>query len=353
MTTRGVKLAGENGNVTLDDVSTSHFDDTITATLNATQRTTVGDTMTLSVSAGAVADPSGNGISAAPNQPVTIMDGIRPTIQSTSYNTDGLLHIRFSEPLDHTATDYTKLTVTGQSGSVTLDQVATKTATYGTIRATLNAAQAATIGTAATLHVGEGAVSDPAGNDIAQATKTLVLTILGLPLLEMRPVASVVDDTTTELNGAFRSESFETGGRTYAIVVAPDDYGIQILNITDPASPAALAHISDNSTTNLAYSLGVDVFAIGGRTYAIVTAWSDNGIQILNVTDPASPAALAHISDEFHHWAWRGARRGCLCDRRPHIRHSHCLVRQRHPDTKCYRPGQSRGARPHKRRFHH
>ena len=59
----GIELAGENGNVTLGDVSTkNHSDDTITATLNATQRTTVGDTMTLSVSEGAVADPSDNDI---------------------------------------------------------------------------------------------------------------------------------------------------------------------------------------------------------------------------------------------------------------------------------------------------
>ncbi|MBI1657309.1 MAG: hypothetical protein IS632_00820, partial [Thaumarchaeota archaeon] len=302
----GIELAGENGNVALDDVSTkSHSGETISATLNAAQRSTVGDTMTLSVSEGAVADPSDNDI-AQTTISVKVTDGIPPTLASSSYNVDtGILNITFSEPLNHTATDYTKLTVVGQPGNVTLDQVATKTPATRTIWATLNAAQMATVGAAPTLAIGEGAVSDPAGNGILQATGTIHITMLGSPIVKIRPVASLTDNgTNTALDGSYYMDGFETDGRTYAVVAGFNDNGIQIVNITDPTTPAPLGSLVDDSTTRLADPQQLDIFEIDGRFYAHVVSraadnvYTNDGVQIINITDPNNPAPLGSVAED-------------------------------------------------------
>ena len=309
VTYSGIELAGENGNVALDDISTkSHSGGIITATLNAAQQTTVGDTMTLSVSEGAVADPSDNDI-AQTTIPVDVTDGIPPTLLSSSYNVDtGVLNMTFSEPLDHTATDYTKLTITGQNGNVTLDQVAIKTLATSTIWATLNAAQMETVGTAPTLIIDEGAVSDIAGNGIVQTTETIKVTMLGLPIVEIRPVAAIADGANTMLDGAFDLDLFEIGGRTYAAVTAYTDDGVQIINLTNPASPSPIARLTDTSSTVLNGPIGVDTFTIAGRTYAAVaTGYAENGVQIINLTNPASPSPVTSITDGTDYPVLRGA----------------------------------------------
>ena len=82
---------------------------TMTLTLSDTQRHMVNDMATpqLDIEAGAVSDIGRNDIEATPNQNITVIDGIPPTVTSVAYTTgSGILAIIFSEPLDHTATDY-------------------------------------------------------------------------------------------------------------------------------------------------------------------------------------------------------------------------------------------------------
>ena len=408
ITYSGIKLAGENGNVTLDAVtSKSHSTDTITATLDAAQRTTVGDAITLTVSAGAVSDIAGNDIAQA-TVPVTVTDGIPPTLASSQYNTGsgilsmifseplneaairydrlhvrdagqssgglslgdvptravdlssttitltlsdgqrqtlndmvtpqldigagavadtagngiaaapdqritippilvssyynidtGILNITFSKPLNHTVTDYSGLIISGQTGNVTLDQVATRTAAGSAIWTALNAAQMETAGTAPTLIIREGAVADITGNGIAGTAGTIGVTMLGSPLIEFRPIANIPDTTSIVLRGATGVDLFEVGGRTYAVVAAFSDNGIQIIDLTDPANPSAVSSATDgrDGLDELAGATDVATFTIAGRTYAVVAAFSDNGIQIIDLTDPARPSAVASLSD--------------------------------------------------------
>ena len=181
ITYSGMVLAGESGSVALDDVSPrEHSAETITATLDAAQRTTLGGTttITLSVSEGAVADVAGNGILAVPDRSITITDGIPPTITSAAYEPGtGLLTITFSEPLGPAIT-YSGMVLAGESGSVALDDVSTRDHSAETITATLDAAQRTTLGgtTTITLSVSEGAVADVVGNGIARATVTVAVT---------------------------------------------------------------------------------------------------------------------------------------------------------------------------------
>ena len=108
------------------------------------------------------------------------------------------------------------------------------------------------------------------------------------------PVSAVFDGLRVidTMDGAYEVEVFDSGGRTYAMVAAVYDHGIQIMDITDPARPTPTSAVFDGSEgfTALDRAVDVEVFESGGRTYAMVAAVYDNGaVQIMDITDPARP----------------------------------------------------------------
>ena len=93
--------------------------------------------------------------------------------------------------------------------------------------------------------------------------------------------------------------TFVVDGSTYAIVAAYDDDGIQIVNISDPSAPAAGKNATDGAEgfTELDTPAGVSTFVVGGSTYAFVTAAFDDGIQIVDISDPSAPVAVGSATD--------------------------------------------------------
>ena len=115
------------------------------------------------------------------------------------------------------------------------------------------------------------------------------------------PVSAVFDGSGGfgELDGAGSVEVFGQGGRTYAVVAAQYDDGVQIMNITDPTRPVPVSAVFDGSGefSALDGANDVEVFGQGDRTYAIATAWHDDGVQIMNITDPTRPVTVSTVSD--------------------------------------------------------
>ena len=93
-------------------------------------------------------------------------------------------------------------------------------------------------------------------------------------------------------------------GRTYAIVTSFADDGIQVIDVTDPRHPAAVSSARDDRPgapsdfDTLSASEGITTAVISGRTYAIVTSFADDGIQVIDVTDPRHPAAVSSARDD-------------------------------------------------------
>ncbi len=112
-------------------------------------------------------------------------------------------------------------------------------------------------------------------------------------------VSSITDgDTFDELSGAYGITTVQIDSFTYALVVSNGDNGIQIIDITDPATPTAVSSISDGNTFDtLDGATDIAVVTIGLSTYALVTAFLDDGIQIINITNPAAPTVAYSISD--------------------------------------------------------
>ena len=113
--------------------------------------------------------------------------------------------------------------------------------------------------------------------------------------------ASATDwqDGFDELEGAYSVATAVIDGRTYALVASNDDDGVQIIDITDPASPNATASVTNGTGgfDKLGGARYVTTAVIDGRTYALVASQTDDGVQIIDITDPARPTAAASVTD--------------------------------------------------------
>ena len=101
----------------------------------------------------------------------------------------------------------------------------------------------------------------------------------------------------TELQGAYASDIFTIGASTYAIVTAIGDWdsnGVQIIDVSDPTNIVAKDEFTN---ANLVYPGGVETFTIGTSTYAIVTGYTADTVQILDVSDPTNIVAKDSLAN--------------------------------------------------------
>ena len=115
------------------------------------------------------------------------------------------------------------------------------------------------------------------------------------------------DKTFDKLDGASAIAIATIGSGTYALVTAYFDHGVQIINITDPANPVPAASFGNNDTVTvdgtsktfdkLKGGEGIATATIGSGTYALVAAYHSDGVQIIDITDPANPVPAASFGD--------------------------------------------------------
>ena len=121
--------------------------------------------------------------------------------------------------------------------------------------------------------------------------------------------------TFTVLNRAFDVATFTVGSTPYAIVASIDDNGVQIINLSDPTAITAADAATDESAdgfggtfTELVGAAGVATFTVDSTLYAIVAGFSGNSVQIINLSDPANiKAADAETDDNNSFTALDGA----------------------------------------------
>ena len=104
------------------------------------------------------------------------------------------------------------------------------------------------------------------------------------------------------LTGARSLANVAIGDATYVLVAGHDR--MDILNMTNPASTyvvASTVHGEQDSQgteyTALEGDNSVAVRVIDGRTYALVTGFTSDGVQIIDITDPFNPLATASAVD--------------------------------------------------------
>ena len=76
------------------------------------------------------------------------------------------------------------------------------------------------------------------------------------------------------------------------------DDGVQIIDITDPYNPIPASAITNGDDyTKLNGAMYVTTVTIDSSTFALVSAILDDGIQIIDITDPYNPIPASTITD--------------------------------------------------------
>ena len=97
---------------------------------------------------------------------------------------------------------------------------------------------------------------------------------------------------------------------TFALVANSYGDGVQIINITDPYNPIAASAITNGTDnyTRLGHPYDITAVTINSSTFALVAAILDNGVQIIDITDPYNPTPeFAITNDKDGYTALHGA----------------------------------------------
>jgi len=144
---------------------------------------------------------------------------------------------------------------------------------------------------------------------IGASTYAIVASVYddGVQLIDVSdPSAPVAAGSATdgingfdELDGAYGVATFVIGASTYAIVASYADSGVQLIDVSDPSAPVAAGSATDgiNGFDELAGAFGVATFVIGASTYAIVASFNDDGVQLIDVSNPSVPVAVGSATD--------------------------------------------------------
>ena len=105
-----------------------------------------------------------------------------------------------------------------------------------------------------------------------------------------------------------RKFDYQIEDSTYALVTAPIGKGVQIINITDPYNPINASSITDGTSyPTLSVAISITTATIEDSTYALVASFADNGVQIINITDPYNPTNASHVVDSERYPTLDGA----------------------------------------------
>ena len=117
--------------------------------------------------------------------------------------------------------------------------------------------------------------------------------------LYLSPAASITDSTKyPTLYGVNSITTVAIDDSIYALVVASGDNGVQIIDITDPYNLTSVSSITaDIRYPTLNGPESITTVTIDDSTYALVAAYRDKGVQIINITDPYRPTSASSITD--------------------------------------------------------
>ena len=103
----------------------------------------------------------------------------------------------------------------------------------------------------------------------------------------------------TQLHGAYDITTITLDSTTFAIVAGRYNQGIQIIDITDPYNPAPVSAIRDSAGgyTELYNVASITTITLGTSTFVLAAAVLDDGVQIINITDPYNPTPVSAFTD--------------------------------------------------------
>ena len=156
------------------------------------------------------------------------------------------------------------------------------------------------------LHTAHAAVTFQSdGRAYAAVVRYSAIQILDLTDPDSIITVGSIIDTILRLDHDSSTATFESDGRIYAAVTSRPDGGVQILDLSDPHNITAAGSITDDDSIHLGGAAHITTFESDGRIYAAVISDDDDGVQILDLSDPhnitaAGGIGIANIGDATH-----------------------------------------------------
>ena len=154
--------------------------------------------------------------------------------------------------------------------------------------------------TTPTLDIAASAVQDSAGNGIEESSgNTIHVTSTVGPHNPVHVSNLNAARNNLLLDDARNVAVAEIDSKTYAVVTAFSDSAVSIIDITNPSDPLLVFNVTDDEGdfAELSGAQGITITEIDSKTYAVVTPGFDEGILIMDITDPSNPIAAANIQD--------------------------------------------------------
>ncbi|MXX21474.1 MAG: hypothetical protein F4Z46_06840 [Cenarchaeum sp. SB0667_bin_13] len=118
------------------------------------------------------------------------------------------------------------------------------------------------------------------------------------------PVATIQDGEGgfDGLKTVSRIESVVVSGNTYVLASGFGDNSIQVIDMTNPANPLPVGVIVDGEDgfDGLEGASSMSIFTGSDQTYMLVASYTDDAIQVIDITDPLEPVAITTIYDSQH-----------------------------------------------------
>ena len=119
----------------------------------------------------------------------------------------------------------------------------------------------------------------------------------------LKPEGNLIDTGSTNLDNLVGVATFTINYNPYAIVTSGDEGGsFQIINVANPEIPSPAGSGTNSNYSALVEPYKIDTFNMTDSnditsTYAIVASPGDNGIQMINMTDPDNPLPAGGTAD--------------------------------------------------------
>ena len=137
-----------------------------------------------------------------------------------------------------------------------------------------------------------------------------ILSITGLyayaVTLDVTSVGEIEDDSDKLLEAVLGTAIYTVGSSTYVVAASEDEHGIEIIDISDPTSPTSVGQLEDASgcatddidKTCFAHVSTVAATTIANNHYVVAAGHgNDDGIEIIDVSNPDSPTPASSFSD--------------------------------------------------------
>ena len=131
-----------------------------------------------------------------------------------------------------------------------------------------------------------------------------ILSITGLyayaVTLDVTSVGEIEDDSDKLLEAVLGTAIYTVGSSTYVVAASEDEHGIEIIDISDPTSPTSVGRLADGGSRFLQESVDVAIWYDpddNDKPYAVVAGSRDNGIEIIDISDPTNPTSVGSLAD--------------------------------------------------------